>query len=65
VGDYVTPALVGGPDAAMIGNLIQLQFGTVNNWPMGAALAITMILAITLVGLMFLALMHGLRRWAR
>lgn len=65
VGDYVTPALVGGPDAAMIGNLIQLQFGTVNNWPMGAALAITMIVAITLVGLIFLALMYGLRRWAR
>ena len=65
VGDYVTAALVGGPDARMIGNLIQLQFGTVNNWPMGAALAITMILAITLVGLIFLGLMWGLRRWAR
>ncbi len=65
VGDYVTPALVGGPDAAMIGNLIQLQFGTINNWPMGAALAVTMIVAITLVGLLFMALMYGLRRWAR
>ncbi len=65
VGDYVTPALVGGPDARMIGNLIQLQFGTINNWPMGAALAITMIAAITLVGMMFLGLMWGLRRWAR
>jgi len=65
VGDYVTPSLVGGPDARMIGNLIQLQFGTINNWPMGAALAITMILAITLVGMMFLALMWALKRWAR
>jgi spermidine/putrescine transport system permease protein len=65
VGDYVTAALVGGPDARMIGNLIELQFGTINNWPMGAALAITMILAITLVGLIFLGLMWGLRRWAR
>ncbi|MCC5963109.1 MAG: ABC transporter permease [Rhodobacteraceae bacterium] len=65
VGDYVTPALVGGPNAQMIGNLVQLQFGTVNNWPMGAALAITMILAITLVGLIFLGLMWALRRWAR
>ncbi|MEM1006185.1 MAG: ABC transporter permease, partial [Pseudomonadota bacterium] len=35
-GDYITPALLGGPDGAMIGNLIQLQFGAVNNWPMGA-----------------------------
>jgi len=31
VGDYVTAALVGGPDARMIGNLIQLQFGTISN----------------------------------
>ena len=65
VGDYVTPALVGGPNAQMIGNLVQLQFGTVNNWPMGAALAITMIVSITLVGLLFLGLMYALRRWAR
>ncbi|MEM9146384.1 MAG: ABC transporter permease [Pseudomonadota bacterium] len=42
VGDYVTPALLGGPDGVMIGNLIQLQFGPANNWPMGAALALVM-----------------------
>ncbi len=65
VGDYVTPALVGGPDARMIGNLIQLQFGSINNWPMGAALSITMLLAIALVSLMFYGLMLALKRWAR
>lgn len=65
VGDYVTAALVGGPDSRMIGNLIELQFGTVSNWPMGAALAITMIISIILVGLMFLGLMWALKRWAR
>ena len=53
VGDYVTPALMGGPDGLMIGNLIQLQFGPANNWPMGSALAIVMmasVAAIFLVG---------------
>ncbi len=65
VGDYVTAALVGGPDSRMIGNLIELQFGTVNNWPMGAALAITMIISITLVGMLFLGLMWALKRWAQ
>lgn len=40
-GDYVTPSLVGGSDGVMIANLIQVQFGRVNNWPLGAALAIT------------------------
>src|SRR6185295_7422314 len=39
-GDYVTPSLVGGTDGVMIANLIQVQFGRVGNWPLGAALAI-------------------------
>ena len=53
-GDYITPALIGGPDGAMIGNLIQLQFGAVNNWPMGAALSIILMLWIAAVALAFL-----------
>ena len=46
VGDYVTPTLVGGPDGMMMGNIIQAQFGKVNNWPMGAALAIGMMIIV-------------------
>ncbi|MEM9061085.1 MAG: ABC transporter permease [Pseudomonadota bacterium] len=53
-GDFITPALLGGPDGAMIGNLIQLQFGAVNNWPMGAALSIILMLWIALVALAFM-----------
>ena len=53
-GDYITPALVGGPNSPMIGNLIQLQFGAVNNWPMGAALAVILTFWIATVGLAFL-----------
>ncbi len=53
-GDYITPALLGGPDGAMIGNLIQLQFGAVNNWPMGGALSITLMLWIAAIALVFL-----------
>ncbi|MEM9735730.1 MAG: ABC transporter permease, partial [Pseudomonadota bacterium] len=49
VGDYITPALLGGPDGVMIGNLIQLQFGPGNNWPMGSALAIVMMASIAAV----------------
>ncbi|MGH7553134.1 MAG: ABC transporter permease [Longimicrobiales bacterium] len=45
-GDYVTPTLVGGADGVMIANLIQVQFGRVNNWPLGAALAIASIAAV-------------------
>lgn len=55
-GDYITPILLGGPDGAMVGQLIQAQFGPVNNWPMGAALSIALMLWIAAVGLVFLYL---------
>jgi len=50
-GDYVTPSLVGGPDGLMVANLIQAQFGRADNWPLGAALAITAIAVVSLVSL--------------
>nr|WP_272005570.1 ABC transporter permease [Roseovarius sp. ZX-A-9] len=53
-GDYITPALLGGPDGAMIGNFIQLQFGPVNNWPMGATLSMVLMMWISLIALVFL-----------
>jgi spermidine/putrescine transport system permease protein len=34
--------------------LIQLQFGAVNNWPMGAALSIILMLWIAAIGVAFL-----------
>ncbi|WP_296185309.1 ABC transporter permease [Pseudomonas sp. UBA1879] len=49
VGDYVTPALVGGPNSSMIGTLIQAQFGKANDWPAGAALAVISMIAIAIV----------------
>ena len=54
VGDYVTPKLVGGTTGIMIGNVIQSMFGKANNWPLGAALSIITMLAITLVIVLFL-----------
>lgn len=55
-GDYITPALLGGPDGMMIGNLIQAQFGAINNWPMGATLAIILMIWIAAVAGVFLYL---------
>lgn len=55
LGSYVTPALLGGAKALMIGNLIQLQFGEARNWPFGAALAFAL-LAVVLLALMFYAM---------
>ena len=39
-GDYVTPRFVGG-GAAMMGHFIELQFSLGFNWPMGSAMAFT------------------------
>ena len=47
VGEYVTPALVGGTDGTMYGNIIQGFFTRSANWPMGSAMAMVM-LVITL-----------------
>lgn len=47
VGDYITPAQVGGSSGIMIGTLIQSQFAKANNWPLGAALSIVMMLTVT------------------
>jgi spermidine/putrescine transport system permease protein len=55
VGDFVTPALVGGPDGLMIANIVQAQFGRINNWPMGAALAFSMMIIITVISLLYLS----------
>jgi len=51
LGAYVTPRVMGGGNQLMLGNLIELQFGQGRNWPLGAALSITL-LVIVMVALM-------------
>ncbi|MEM9795711.1 MAG: ABC transporter permease [Pseudomonadota bacterium] len=51
VGDYVTPAQVGGPGGLMIANLIQAQFGGLNNAPLGATLAILAMAVVAVIAL--------------
>jgi spermidine/putrescine transport system permease protein len=46
LGAYVIPRVLGGGKNLMIGNLIELQFGQGRNWPLGAALAITLMVAV-------------------
>ncbi|MFD1510205.1 ABC transporter permease [Lacimonas salitolerans] len=50
LGAYVTPRVLGGGKQLMLGNLIELQFGAGRNWPLGAALSLTL-LAIVMVAL--------------
>src|SRR5690242_593675 len=51
LGAYVTPRVLGGGKNMMLGNLIELQFGQGRNWPLGAALSITL-MAIVMVALL-------------
>lgn len=53
VGDYVTPSLVGGSDGKMIANLIQVQFGAANNWPLGSTLSLLAMLSVGFVAIVF------------
>lgn len=58
--DYVTPQLVGGPDGVMIGRVIADQFGFSGNPPLGAALAIALLLGFAaMLGLGWLARVVG------
>ncbi len=52
IGNFVTPALLGGGRFQMIGNLVYDQFLTANDWPFGAALG--MVLIAIMVALLFL-----------
>jgi spermidine/putrescine transport system permease protein len=45
LGEWITPAMVGGTTGIMFGNLIQDQFARALNWPLGAAFSLVMLLA--------------------
>lgn len=51
IGNFITPALLGGGHFQMIGNVIYAQFLTANDWPLGSALS------MILIGIMMALLM--------
>ena len=63
VGDYVTPKLVGGPNGIMIGSIIQVAFGRLDNWPLGAAISVASMITVTAVVCAFLLGLDRLKRW--
>ena len=60
-GAFVTPDLLGGGKADMIGNLIQQQFGSASDWPFGAAISTILMVAMLAGTLIYF---RGLRREA-
>ena len=53
LGAYVTPRVLGGGKQMMIGNFIELQFGQGNNWPLGAALSMVLLVIILIALLVY------------
>ncbi|MDO5528454.1 MAG: ABC transporter permease [Paracoccus sp. (in: a-proteobacteria)] len=56
MGDYVTPELIGGGRIPMIAKLVQTQIMALDNKPLGAAIAVTSMIIVTVLALIFLAL---------
>ena len=50
MGDYITATVLGGAKGNMVGQLVASQFQTAQNWALGSAMAILLILVITAVG---------------
>ena len=48
-GDFVAPALLGGPGGIMVSNVIVGQFGAAFDWPFGSALAVLVLLTVLAV----------------
>jgi spermidine/putrescine transport system permease protein len=53
LGAVVTPRILGGGKNMMIGNFIELQFGQGRNWPLGAALSMTLLVIVTVALLVY------------
>jgi len=47
-GAYVTPQLLGGASALMMGNVIGSQFQVSNNWALGAAMSMTLMATVAI-----------------
>ena len=52
--EWVTPQLLGGPLDQFVGNQILYEFGETLNWPLGAAIALTLIASVVVIlGVLF------------
>ncbi|MCC7164713.1 MAG: ABC transporter permease [Anaerolineae bacterium] len=53
LGEWVTPALVGGAQGIMYGNLIQDQFVRALNWPLGAIMSLVLMALVLVILIIF------------
>jgi spermidine/putrescine transport system permease protein len=58
LGSFLTPDLLGGANAIMIGNVIERQFKAANDWPFGSAISF-LLMYVTFAALALRALFAG------
>ena len=46
IGEFVIPALLGGPGSLMIGRILWDEFFTAGNWPVASAVAVAMLIVV-------------------
>lgn len=61
MGDYITPSVLGGAAGSMIGQQVASQFTVAQNWALGSAMAIVLMLAIIAVVVVFALLFRVVR----
>jgi spermidine/putrescine transport system permease protein len=61
LGDFLAPLLVGGASSTMISNVVQSLFGAAYDWPLGAAISVSILMVI--ISLLFLTERLE-KRWA-
>ncbi|MFN7996834.1 MAG: ABC transporter permease [Bryobacteraceae bacterium] len=49
LGDFLAPLLLGGPGGIMISNVVVSLFGAAYDWPLGAAISLSMLLFVVLL----------------
>ncbi len=54
LGDFVSAQLLGGASTYMMGNLVQQQFMEGQNWPLGSALTVGLMVALTVLMVAYL-----------
>jgi putative spermidine/putrescine transport system permease protein len=64
-GSFVTPAILGGTNAQMLGNLIDQQITAIYDWPFGATIASVLIAIVVGVNVVSMRLLDGRRRAPR
>lgn len=65
IGDYVTPTLIGGGKIPMIANMIQVEMLKQNNKALGSAIAVSAMLIVLVVSVIFLMLNRRFLRGAK